>query len=772
MNTKAGKTFGLALIMAVGILAIMFALGTFSSQQAGAHDGTDAHDDAAHTIDHVDVDLNVRNLEAGANRQIVVEFMDSASRPVGTTIVIKLASFGVPSTIAPESVTISSNNPGNDLTAHPSDVTVSGTMITLEVPDMDSADGAQDIAADAMVTIRFQASADITLPTVAGDYAVEVDDAEGMFVKGVETVELPDLDPAMDEVIGANGITIVRTLKLSPTSGARGTEVTATGKGFSKNINALFIDANQDGVMGSTEINIASSISVSKGSFTHKFTVGDGFAAGANYINARDIAGVAYRAIDSTADPATGDTDLTTWPTFTVKGGISLDKTSVKLGEKFKISLKDFTGPTVTKVTIGGVEVVPSATSLSGNKLTFEVTVPPSDVAIGNQQVSVSVGDDSATASILIEGLPLTVSPTSAVPGQEITIRGSGFSKGAALMQVKVDGWMVLLQANAQPVTSVLVNNAGTFVFSVIVPPGATGEGDDILVEVQEMGPDGSIQAGNSRIGVVKMTIPSETLTLDPAESRPGTTVTASGTGFVARENVSITYGAGNTLVSVSADSAGMWTAAFTVPITAEVGTTTSVAATGSGGTKSKSADHKTPGASISVSPDAGRPGTLITVTGTGFKAFSPVVRMSIGGLTIPSGGVNTDENGNFETTATLPALAVGTQSLVVGVGGTVAQPNNQDSVVFTVTTADAPTVVTATDVVFKALIDADNLERAYHYVNATATWLVYDPRPDFAEFNDYTETTGGQAVWVKVTNAAQFQGEPLFAGWNLIVLQ
>ena len=764
MNTKAGKTFGLALIMAVGILAVMFALGTFSSQKAGAHDGTVTHDNAAHTIAHGDVYLNVRNVEAGANRQVVVVFMDSMARPVGTTIGIKLASFGVPGTIAPASVTISSDDDDNDLTAHPSDVAVSGTTITLEVPDMDSADGAQGLAAAAMVTIRFQASAKITLPTVAGSYAAEVDDSAGMFVKGVATVGLPDADPtAVDEVIGANGITIEKTLKLSPTSGARGTEVTATGKGFSKDINALFIDRDQNGVMGSTEVNIASS-SVSKGSFTHKFTVGDGFAAGANYINARDIAGVAYR--DSMDDDG--------WPTFTVKGGISLDKTSVKLGEKFKISLKDFGNGAVTEAKIGSASVLPStAPIVSGNKVAFEVTVPPSGVAIGKQQVSVKVGDESATTSILIEGLPLTVSPTSAVPGQEITIRGSGFSKGAALMQVKVDGWMVTLQANAQPVTSVLVNNAGTFVFSVIVPPGATGEGDDILVEVQERGPDGDSQgAGNSRIGVVKMTIPAETLTVDPAESRPGTVVTASGTGFVARENVSITYGGGNTLVSVSADSAGMWTAAFTVPITSEVGTTSAVGATGSGGTKSKSADHKTPSASISVSPDAGRPGTLITVTGTGFKAFSPVVRMSIGGLTIPSGGVNTDENGNFETTATLPALAVGTQSLVVGVGGTVAQPNNQDSVVFTVTTADAPTVVTATDVVFKALIDAGNLERVYRYVNATGTWLVFDPRPDFANINDYTETTGGDAVWVKVTNHADFQGQPLAAGWNIIVLQ
>ncbi len=35
MNTRLGKSFGLAFVVAVGILALMFALGTFTSHQAG-----------------------------------------------------------------------------------------------------------------------------------------------------------------------------------------------------------------------------------------------------------------------------------------------------------------------------------------------------------------------------------------------------------------------------------------------------------------------------------------------------------------------------------------------------------------------------------------------------------------------------------------------------------------------------------------------------------------------------------------------------------------
>ena len=36
MNTRLGKSFGLAFVVAVGILALMFALGTFNAQKAAA----------------------------------------------------------------------------------------------------------------------------------------------------------------------------------------------------------------------------------------------------------------------------------------------------------------------------------------------------------------------------------------------------------------------------------------------------------------------------------------------------------------------------------------------------------------------------------------------------------------------------------------------------------------------------------------------------------------------------------------------------------------
>ena len=81
-------------------------------------------------------------------------------------------------------------------------------------------------------------------------------------------------------------------MSLSKTSGARGTDVTITGKGFGKNINAIFVDTDADGAVGTDDITIATSISVDDGAFSYDFTVGKGYPL-TSYINVRDVAGTA-----------------------------------------------------------------------------------------------------------------------------------------------------------------------------------------------------------------------------------------------------------------------------------------------------------------------------------------------------------------------------------------------------------------------------------------------------------------------------------------------
>ena len=67
-----------------------------------------------------------------------------------------------------------------------------------------------------------------------------------------------------------------------------------------------------------------------------------------------------------------------------------------------------------------------------------------------------------------------------------------------------------------------------------------------------------------------------------------------------------------------------------------------------------------------------------------------------------------------------------------------------------------------------------DNLERLWHYDNATQAWAFYDPRPEFAAANTVTELVNGTIYWIKVdaTVAVILNGKQvtLFAGWNQIV--
>ena len=699
----------------------------------------------------------------GAASHVTVQMVSGAAKSFGDRIVIDMDKFGLPSG-AFEAGSVSVRDGTN---AERVDARKSGTKVTLEVPDMNGEDAERpELAAD--FTVVFSQRAGVTVPATAGNYSVKI---------SLPDSAVTDTDDKAAEEKGftSNSISVVESLKLDKKSGGSGTEVTVTGSGFKNDITALFVDANQDAVVDNNEYRIATNIDVDKGKFSHTFTIDSNFEAGPNYINTRDDTGATYRPALPEDDDEMADA-LATWVSFKVTGKMALDKETAKLGEKVEVTLSNFSPGSVDKVSIGGKTVdIDSGDQTVGTngRAVFEFVIPP-DLGTGIQQVKATVepsgdGDDeSATADITVGGLPLTLSPSSAVPGQELIIRGSGFTAKAKVASIFIDGEEADL-----PSTAILVSNSGNIVATIDVPKDVGGTGE-VLVVVKEDGPpdeDANPRVwGNLRTGVANLTINKPTLTLSPDTSRPGTSVTASGTGYVAGANVQIKYGTFSTVTSINADGNGTWTKAFVVPINQNVGTkptVTAVSGEGVDGEVIKTADatHTVPGGKLSIDPTSGQPGARITITADGFKAFSPVTEMRIGDLTIPHSGINTDADGDFQTTVILPALPAGTHSLFVEVGG-----DDSESLVFTVGEA-GPAVLPTADV-FKDLIDAGNLERVYHYVNATATWLVFDPRPDFAEFNDYTSTTGGQAVWVKVTNAAQFQGQDLFAGWNLIVLR
>ena len=756
--------------------------------------------------------LSTSTAAPGAAARVTIEVGTGNGEDVGSAdsdveiIVIDMGAFGLPSSIDEDDVTVRGINAAGAETGRlaPASVNIAGSKITITVDDMNQPvdpDGFQGVSPH--FRIVFNSGAGVTIPMTAGSYSVKI--VEVTDEEGVTT----DFD------VRSNGITVAKSLTISPVKGASGTAVTVTGEGFPRDINSLFIDTRTDtsapdGDPGNDEYVIASDIDVEDGSFSETFTVDSNFKGGLNYINTLDINGESYskisdmeqevidaanKALTEAGDDATDDQKAAPnnaivaaleegWVTFQVTGNMTVDKTSVRLGDTIEITLADFSDGGVSSAKIGNLdlEIDTEGTdaqdqSVDNGSLKFTATIPP-NLTIGKHKIRVTIdptdGSDDETGSvdIVVEGLPLTIDPSTVVPGQEVTIRGSGFTAEAALASITIGGEEAALGS-----VPILVSNSGAVVATVSVPKTVSAEGSNVLVVVTENAPDVTPNKGNSRAGVMKITIPKETLTLDPLISRPDTTVTASGTGFVAGANVNITYGESTT--STSANSLGVWSKDITVPINTAVGTKNEVKAT-SGVNNANEADkeatatHEVPGGTVTLSPEQGQPGTTITVSGVGFQAYAAVVKMTVGGLSVLTGATNTNANGDFTASILLPALPAGTQTFFVGVGGTADNPVNRESLTFTVTDAPAPVVSADPADVFADLIEAGTLVEVLQLIRTSdtdITWLFYKPGEMFEDFNTYSEASSGDILFVNVSSQTTFQDRTLYTGWNQHVL-
>ena len=117
MNTRLGKSFGLAFVVAVGILAVMFALGTFNAQKAGAE---------ATSI----LVIDPASPEAGANVEVEVTFLND-SRPISAygQFSIELEGWGLPSSIDTKDVLVHVDTSA----ANPENVEVTDGKIIIEL---------------------------------------------------------------------------------------------------------------------------------------------------------------------------------------------------------------------------------------------------------------------------------------------------------------------------------------------------------------------------------------------------------------------------------------------------------------------------------------------------------------------------------------------------------------------------------------------------------------------------------------------------------------
>jgi len=755
MNTKIGKNLGLTLIMFLGVVAAMLALGLFGPGKANA---------AAPTPKTMTASPG----SPGDTSSIKISFETDAeiSGNSGELWVAFDAKYGVPATIAKTAISIASgqttggvSNPLIDPTvaeqiAADSPLSVGDTVVKLQIgdtaPNTTSTVEGLSVNTDANAhTITFATSAGVTLPTAASTKEIWLSKDQGQTWSTATATA------------GENAVTVVRELTLSSSSGARGKAVTATGKGFTTTGNAtLWIDTDDGGDIDTTEYIIASDIAVSGGKFEYAFTTDTNFPLSTVALNAQGGDG--------------SSVSTSTNPTFNSYGSISLDKTEVARGASLKVSAVDHQAGTISSITIGGVsQTLPTdkVIDTTGVEESFTITVAAT-TPLGSQKISMtSSAEGSPTArytTVNVTGAPVTVSPSTAVAGQEVTVTGTGFTKSDDLDTVTVGGETVTyvssggLDTTDTIAANVETDSSGNFSTSFLVPDSTTTRtaGDHKILVTD----DGGLT------GEVFITVPGRTLTLSVDSSKRASEVTVTGTGYEAKGSVALTYLSGTTstsLGSATADSYGEFTKVVTIPNTPAIPSTNTVTgAISSGG--SQTVTHKIPESSIALDVTESETGSSITITGAGFPAYATVGTMTIGGLDVrPTPAPSTDVDGGFSSTVMVPGLTAGNHTVKV----TASSVTGSVSLKVVATTAAVVAASTATEDVFADSIAADNLVRVWKFSNADQSWSFYDPREAFAAANTLANTASGDIVWVNVTAEESFQSTTLYPGWNLISL-
>ncbi len=85
------------------------------------------------------------------------------------------------------------------------------------------------------------------------------------------------------------------------------------------------------------------------------------------------------------------------------------------------------------------------------------------------------------------------------------------------------------------------------------------------------------------------------------------------------------------------------------------------------------------------------------------------------------------------------------------------------------VTARRVPDAATRTARLFRSL--DNNLNVVWRFNIQIEAWEFYSPYLIFSKVNTYTDATRGDIVWVDVGDHQLFQGQDLFAGWNLIAI-
>jgi hypothetical protein len=641
MNTKVGTSFGLVLMLAIGVIAAMLALGTLSAPKAHAVVGT--------------VSVTVSPNGARAVGQYTITTTANTNLDVGQRIFVSFnASTTVPASIDVSNVklkasALTGSGVGNELRSAGA-VTVSGNEVRITVPDMDTGTsggsiGDDGIAADSTLTVTFLQAAGITNPndaTPATAYTLAM-------WTDTETTS-----------VTSSSYTVAASVSLGATSGAQGAVIAVTAVGFDANCTTCSI------FLTTGAVNIGSGSIDANGAFTGSFTVTSSTLPG----------GTVY------VTDAVGNS-VTSASSFSQLAGATPRATSASPGATVTVDLVDYTAAAViatsSGTTVSGTAAANSPvasftipTGGASSTLTPYVFTVPVATASGTHLIVITesgAGTKSASFNLEVVGRVLTVTPNPAAIGQSITISGTGFSAGGEIAaSALTTGDSGVINAGS----AITIDSGGAWSFAGRVPT-INSLADNSGTAITVSATDGTLTGSSSGFNRT-----ARTFTLDPATASAGVAVGVSGTGMTVDTNeistvtaqVTITVSSGSLIGTVifPVNSDGTWSGTVTTPTTATVGTLTFTATDNADDLNADGDNNRVvtanltvPAGTVTVTPASASTGSIVTVTGSNFPPTTTASVLTFGGASaLPTGGITTDANGGFSVTTEVPAATTG----------------------------------------------------------------------------------------------------------------
>jgi hypothetical protein len=367
----------------------------------------------------------------------------------------------------------------------------------------------------------------------------------------------------------------------------------------------------------------------------------------------------------------------------------------------------------------------------------------------------------------------LTLDPSSGLVAKKVTVKGEQFPADATNTAAGITAVTVGGTAYTEVATEALVTADGQY-FVKLVP--LAGE-FTIVLRIKKNSPAGALQVKVTTDGTgdvdatSNFTITERTLTLNPSSGSVGHSVQASMTGFAAGKKGTLdctTSGCGlSTISGIEINSAGEASGSFTVPDDFGPGEkSTSVTFTDDFGNVA-SASFKVLKAILDITPIEGAPGTVVSLTGTGFASNSTIeVRYkrppaAAGYLLVNTVPVSivTDSLGNFTGSIVVPSSGTGLATIRVTDDASTTKDKDFD-------------VKKAAETVQAALLSiTDTVVIVWGYDSATQTYTKYDPAAPAV--SDLAKLEKGKGYWINVDQSVTLVFGPgiyvLNAGWNLI---